>query len=451
MRRSALAIAIVLASIAGACKPVPVASPPAGGQRYPDYVYPAPPDKLGDARTRTRHQSAWSRLQMGDLRGADGAFASLVSQQASFYPAAAGLGYTLLAEGKVKEATGRFDAALRQAPKYAPALAGRAEARLAAGQRDEAIEGFEAALAADRSLADLRRRIDALKFDRVQDRIVQARRAADAGRLDDARDAYAAALAASPDSAFLYRDLGLVELRRKNVAEAGRNIEKAIALDPSDAKAHAGLSDVFEARGDVDGAAAELEKAYALDPSPALKQRLDRLHERAQSSGLPPEYAGIQKAPQATRGDLAALIGVRLRLVLAAARTRTSGVATDVRGHWASRWIVEVIRAGVMDVFPNHTFQPHAVVRRADLAQAASRVLAISGRGGAAPARGRVAISDVGPEHLSYADIAAAVSSGAMLLDGGAFHPARVVSGREATETIQRLERLAAPARGGSR
>ena len=48
---------------------------------------------------------------------------------------------------------------------------------------------------------------------------------------------------------------------------------------------------------------------------------------------------------------------------------------TDARNHWAATWIMAVVRAGVIDPFDNHTFQPRALVRRIDLAQAMSRLL----------------------------------------------------------------------------
>ena len=51
-------------------------------------------------------------------------------------------------------------------------------------------------------------------------------------------------------------------------------------------------------------------------------------------------------------------------------------VITDIRTNWAATWIVTVTRAGVMDPLANHTFQPRAVVRRVDLAQVVSRLLA---------------------------------------------------------------------------
>jgi tetratricopeptide (TPR) repeat protein len=451
MRRPALAFMVLAAALAGACAPK-VAPPPAAGMlKYPDFVFPAPPDRVGDARARARLEDGWNRLQSGDLRGAETALGQLAGQQPAFYPAAVGLGYALLAQGRPKDAIARFDAAAKRAPRYGPALAGRAEALLATGQRDAAIGAFEAALAADPSLGDLRRRIDALKLDRFQDRVAAAKKAADAGRLDEARDAYAGAIALSPDLAFLHRDLGLVEARRKNLAEAQRHLQRAVALDPADDRALTGLGDVLEARGDVEGAIGALERALAVEPSDALRRRLDRLRERAQTTDLPAEYSAIPRQPQATRADVAALIGVRLRPLLAGAKTRTSAVATDVRGHWASRWIVEVIRAGVMDVFPNHTFQPKAAVSRSDLARAVSRVLALSGAAPSQAERNRVTMADVGGSHLSYADISAAVAAGVLTLEGGNFRPSRPVTGQEAVDAVSRLERVAARGRSGSR
>jgi hypothetical protein len=196
---------------------------------------------------------------------------------------------------------------------------------------------------------------------------------------------------------------------------------------------------------------AALERAYALEPSDAIRQRRDRLRERGRASELPAEYAAIPGQPQATRGDLAALVGIRLRAVVAAAKSRPSVVATDVRGHWASRWIMEAIRAGVMDVLPNHTFQPRAVVRRAELAGTVSRLLAIAGAAPGQADRSRVSMADVGPGHLSYDDIAAAVGAGVLSLDGGNFRPSRVVTGQEAADAIGRLERITGRPRGGGR
>ena len=440
-----------LALVAWSCAPKPVVPPAATGPRYPDFTYPTPPDKVGDERLRARHERAWQLLQIGDLKAADREYAAIVQKTPAFYPSAVGWGYVLMAEGKPKDAVARFDQALRLAPRYAPALAGRGEALLAAGQRDQALSSFEAALAADSSLGELRRRIDVLRFGRVRDIVAAASKAADAGRLDEARQGYETAIAASPDSGFLYRDLGLIEVRLNALAAAIDHLQKAISMDAGDVRAYLGLAEALEKRGDLRGAVVAVERAYAIEPSESLRQRLDKMRSRAELAGLPEEYRAIPGLPQVTRGDLAALVGVKLQSVVAASRYRSSVVATDIRGHWAATWIMSVTRAGIMDVYPNHTFQPRTAVRRVDLAQMVSRVLAAAGADTPRPGSGRPAIGDVGPDHLRYADVTLAVASGVLPLEGGLFRPSRVVSGAEAVDAVERLERLTAKIRKGSR
>ena len=61
--------------------------------------------------------------------------------------------------------------------------------------------------------------------------------------------------------------------------------------------------------------------------------------ERARDAKLPARVPrNSARRQQITRGDLAALIGVRLEDVLRLAPTREV-VVTDIAGHWAASWI----------------------------------------------------------------------------------------------------------------
>jgi hypothetical protein len=208
-----------------------------------------------------------------------------------------------------------------------------------------------------------------------------------------------------------------------------------------------GLADLHEKEGRYEDAAAALERVAALEPGESTAAAVARLRERAALAGLPAEYRAIEAAAQVTRGDLAALVGVRLLPLMPASRRPSAVVVTDARGHWASTWILGVTRAGLMEAFANHTFQPRAIVRRGDLAQMASRVLAAV----APPARpGRPAVADVAPDHLSYPAIAAVVAAGVMPLgEGGQFRASRPVTGAEAVAVITQLEQLARKRRTG--
>ena len=123
-------------------------------------------------------------------------------------------------------------------------------------------------------------------------------------------------------------------------------------------------------------------------------------------------------------------------------------VITDTRGSWATPWILAVTRAGVMEVYPNHTFQPAAVVRRVDLADAASRVLSlIAAEKPALAASWRSArqqFPDLPQAHLSYPAAALTVEAGVMRAQpDGSFQLTRPVTGAEAVAAVKKLEELA--------
>jgi len=142
---------------------------------------------------------------------------------------------------------------------------------------------------------------------------------------------------------------------------------------------------------------------------------------------------------------------VRLQPLLSRLDRRTAVVITDARTSWASPWILSVARAGVMEVYANHTFQPSAIVRRADLARAASRVLAlVADEKPALGAEWRKAtprrFPDVGPGHLSYPAVSLVVEAGVMgPAEDGSFQLTRPASGAETVAAISKLEELAQP------
>ena len=146
------------------------------------------------------------------------------------------MGYLSVARGNEKEAEARFERALQADNSYVPALIGRGRVLLELDRDAEALASFEAALAKDPSRVELRSRVDVLRFRAVQDLLAKAKAATDARRWDEALAIYRQAITASPDSAFLYRDLAVVEQKAGRTAEALEHYRKAVELDPSDAR-----------------------------------------------------------------------------------------------------------------------------------------------------------------------------------------------------------------------
>lgn len=442
-----LTLVVLLVAAGCAAKNISV-PPPTTAPKFPDFIFPAPPQGLGTVTDLDRHEIAWRWLQAGDPRTAERIFNMVLKQSTDFYPAETGLGFAALARKDFKAAALHFDRSVVANPRYAPALAGRGEALLALGERDQALMSFEAALGADAALETLRSRVEVLRFRGLQDDVAGARKLADSGRLKEARTAYEVAIAASPQSPFLYRELAAVERRDGDAAAALTHAQKASELDPNDSRSLVLIGEIHESQKEYQKAIDAYAAAHGIEPGEELANRIENLRERAAFEAMPEEYRSIEGSPTVTRGQLAALLGVRLDALLKRARGRNAAVFTDARTSWASPWILSVVRAGVMEPYPNHTFQPELVVRRGDLAQAASRALLLIAAENpklVAPWRNaKRQFPDVSPGHLVYPAASLSVEAGVMkTVENGSFELTRPVSGAEAVAAVRTLEDLA--------
>jgi tetratricopeptide (TPR) repeat protein len=435
-----VALAALLAS--SCAPPTPVLTPPPA-PLHPEYVFPAsPPDAPRTAVERISR--GWLHLQSNDLAAAEREFSAALNANREFWPARTAAGYVELARRRTNEALAHFDAASPASRPYAPALVGRGLALMEAGRSDDALASLEAALALDASIPDLADRVATLRIRVVQDRISRAARAAAAGRLDEARAAYRAAIESSPDSAFLYRDLAVVERRAGRPETALELANAALFHDPNDVRAHVLIAEIHTDREEYDAALAAYRKAADIEPSATLDAAVARVTGLAREKALPAAYHAIPAAPAITRGDVAALMGVRLAPLLSRAPQRQV-VITDVRRHWAESFILAVARAGAMEVYPNYTFQPGEPLRRDDFADAVSRTLAIAAPPAAVAAWDRTAmtIADVPAAHLAFPAVRRAVASGVLRLQDGAFGLLRPVTGAEAVDAVNRLASVA--------
>lgn len=451
MTRRTMAVIGLLAFLAvaggAACVSSP-SKPPAtpGAPAFADLTPADIPASLKAAQAdRDQQSAAWRKLQSKDLKGASRDYSEILRRTPGFYPAETGLGLVALADRQYKAAVPRFQSALARDNRYVPAWRGLVDAQLGAGNDDEAILALERIVALGAAREPDRNRLDLLKLKQVQGLIQSGRRAAQAGRFEDADALFSRALALSPSSVDILNELTAVEtVNKRDLDDAEAHAKKALALEPNNADAHAGMALVLDARGKPREAAAELAKAAAIDPvkyrdeAAAAKARID-------SATVPPELRDLARSTTVTRAQLAALIGLRLETVLSKAPRRVPEVATDTRGHWAAAQIAAVTQAGVMEILPNHTFQPNGIVRRADLAAVVSALLKL----GAKPDEltrwqaARPAFGDVPAANLFYRPAALAVTAGAMTADAGRFEPSRNATGAEVQAAIARIEQFA--------
>src|SRR5688572_3211248 len=444
-----LMIAALLLMAACASKPVAPAMPSAPAlvlKGVPALM--VPPTLEATPEVLARYDSAWRRMQAGDLSRATSEFNEVLRRAPGFYPAATALGYIAAMDRKYDEAARRFDAAIALDRRYLPALTGRFDVALIRREDKVALATSDLILAVSPSHEDVRSQQDVLRLRVVQAQLARASSERSAGRLDAAQATLDETLAMVPDSAVVLRELALVEIARGRFDAAEAHARRSVELDSGDAQTHAVLATVFENTGRFSDASTELSRAIDIDPRPEWRERAAALKVRAEHDALPPEYRAIPSASTVTRGQLAAMIGIRLSDALGRSPRRVTVVVTDVRGHWAAPWILPVTGAGWMEPFANHTFQPSALIRRADLARVTWRAAQDLAAGQPAELSrwraSRPALADVSRAHLQYTAIAGALASGTMQLGAdNRFQPNRPVTGAEVVAAVARLEQLA--------
>ena len=119
--------------------------------------------------------------------------------------------------------------------------------------------------------------------------------------------------------------------------------------------------------------------------------------------------------------------------------------ATDIADHWAKNWIEDVMKAGAIDPFPDHTFRPDEKITRSNYAVFLQNILVVvtADQGLATKYFGTPSrFPDVNATHYAYNSISLVVDRGIMKADimDGAFGMSNPVSGADALLIIRELQ-----------
>jgi tetratricopeptide (TPR) repeat protein len=435
--RPAAAVAVlVLALFLPACGPS-VKTP-----RVDDADYVFPEIRRGEMTARdekTLHQ-AWTDIMAGQAAKAESAAGRLVSSRPDLAPPRIVLGFAKLRANRLPEAEAAFSPIVAAEPNDVAALVGLASVKRKQGRLDEALPLYVRAARLRPKDAALGRRASEIKLAVAEAAIAKAGALSAEGKKPEAIVMLQRALEVAPELSPVRLELAdlLVESGRR--AEALAVLAAAQDADRNIAIRIASLR--FE-DGDLDGAETALKRGLR-DPAEDAEAAglLARIRDRRANLALPEPLRAIGDAPRITRGELAALVVEKVSALRAKAPAAKGEVASDLSRTWARTQILRALDLGLMDLYPNHTFQPAGVVRRGELAVVAARVLDLVGWGrpNGPPPR------DMSPSHLQYASVVRVAGAGVMQYGpSGAFEPWRIVTGAEAKTVVEALARLAAP------
>ena len=397
--------------------------------------------------SRRRSGEAWVDVLAGDTASASRRYEKLLRRRPGLRPGADRAGRTRgCAAGGSRRRPPPSPRCSSAARTTSPALVGAGSAAFRQGDLDAALGLYRRAQAVapdDAAGAQAAGRAQAAGHRAPHGR--GRRRRWSAGTTAAAAREYAAALEAAPELAGVRLALAELLVAQGDVARRGgarsRTTRRATgrlpcgcgALLPGSRSSRAAL-EVYRgllARdpGDVEARAGE----SAAREGPRVRRRCPR------------STARIADAPRVTRADLAALLAVRVTALCSGWSRASRGWRWTSRAPGRGEQVARVLALGIMDVYPNHTFQPRR--RRCAASTWPARRRGRSTRlgwpaGGRRPrpptcARSHLdyeAVERVARGRASWASAARAASS-----RGGRCR------GREAIEVVEALARLVRP------
>ncbi len=345
-------------------------------------------------------------------------------------------------------------------------------------------------------------------LDTPENHYSQGLRALDRGQLDRAAEEFNRATALNPNYPGGYVGLGLVLSEKGDFENALKSVEKGLDKDNKyvDGYIAKGRILVKRRKGDdwLKDALKEYEKALKIQPGSeaalyytgmaykeaydfrnaetAFSQVVEQKGDYAKAANT--EWELVQKIiraapgtkigakialiPEIDRADLAVLFIEELKLneLMAQKQKKTYDTgfhapddptamqttqktqmeaATDIQNHWAKNWIEDIIKLGVMDVFPDHTFRPDDKITRSNYAMFLQNILvtvtgddALATKYIGTPSR----FPDVNATHYAYNAICLCVDRGIMKANtmDGAFGMSQPVSGADALLIIRELQ-----------
>jgi len=428
-----MAAALGLALAAG-CATAPVR--PTTTPETEEYAFPRWPP--GEVRPREARaiEGAWHEVLAGDTARAEKRLRKVLADSPGLIPAEIALAYARLRAGAHADAVRGFASVLERKPDDVSALVGSGAALARGGNPEAALAAYARAAALDPANEAVRRRRAELRLQVTDSRVGAARAAVEAGAAERAVEQYQLVLQAAPE-------LSGVRLELAGVLADRGDVEAAIAVLEADPAAERQvllrLAELVFQRGAHERALEVYRRILETDPrDEEALAAARRVRDTIEAQQMPEEYRRILDAPTITRADLAALMLVKVRR-LAQAPLGPGKVAIDISGSWAQDHIIRALALDLVTVYPNHTFQPGATVRRGDLARAVARALDLLQY----PAGPAARLSDMSANNVLHYAAARAVGAGLMdLAEDGAFQPWRPVSGREATDVIEGLVRL---------
>lgn len=311
-------------------------------------------------------EDAWQSLRQGNVNKAEKILAKLGTDSPFYY---AGLGYAYFIVKDLPTAEQSFLASLMREPNFVLGHIGLAQVYEETGRDDMAFSAYREVLKKMPDHPWAKPRYESIQTRKTEESLEEGRLFLAAGDTEKSTASYLKALYYSPLSTEAHLALADIYREENKLQNAQVHLKAASTNAPENRDILFKYADVLLQVEDYKKSLEVLEKLAIMVPSdPQVKERLETVKNRLGIFELPSQYEDIQASEAVTKQDLAALLGVKFKDYLEEPSQKPR-ILVDISTSWASKFILKTTSLGLLDVYPNHTFQPRKVVSRAEAAE----------------------------------------------------------------------------------
>jgi tetratricopeptide (TPR) repeat protein len=404
------------------------------------YFEPLAPDVVTNLSLEDRLliEDAWNYIQQGYPEKARKLFSQLSPESPFYY---IGLGYTAYLSGDKNTAKEYFQTALKYQPQLYLAYLGLAQIHLEEGDEEAALSELREILKRRPNHSWALTEYKALRSKKTNENLALARAALSQNNIEKAKKALLESLYYSPDSLEANLMLADIYLKEKNYDQALIHLQTVYQKEPENHEILKKYGELLFLRQNYKKSLEIYQKLQQLRPEDKkIKDTIERLKNRLGIFELPSQFERIPSREALTKEDIAALLGVKFKDYLEKSPGQPP-ILIDIATSWAAKFILTTASLGLLDVYPNHTFQPKKVVTRAEFAEIIYRLVKYLEKKGhrfiqQIPPE-RIQITDVSPDNYYYQPILFVISYDLMALNPDKkFETERPISGIEAIKTL---------------
>lgn len=383
-------------------------------------------------------EDAWSNLKQGKGNKARKIISKL-EPESSFYYVGLGYSYLLLKEFQASENS--FKNALQDYPEMALIHIGLAQVYQEKGRENLAFAEYREVLKREPEHSWVKQEYEILKNKKTEEALNEAKASHSEGDTERSKEAYNKALYYSPKNTESHLALAEIYIKENKLQNALTHLRTASSNEPNNKEILKKYGEVLFQAERHKKSLEIYEKLQELEPqNEEIKEKIETLKNRLGIFELPSQYNSIVSREAVSREEIAALLSVKFKEILGEPSSPPP-IIIDIATSWASKFILLITSFEIMEVYPNHTFLPKKIVKRAETAKILLQLINYLKEKGyrfiqQIPPE-KIQLSDVSQDNFYYRSIIQMVSYDIMgLSPARSFKPGLPVSGAESTKLL---------------